>query len=666
MGSASVHSASSSALTTKKSSSMCSFSMVHVVAAFVICQLLLACSLVWYLGYRTTLANASALSEKLRAGAMHEIVTTLSYSITEPVAASNDLKQATLQRWPDFADRVSISGDPEFLVDLSYFAARYPDITHMGIVNKRSIFVAFAKSTPQSTSAPHRLLSVAIAEPLFTNVTGSVDLNLFVPRPIHLSSCAPDSLIPDVLPSDNATAVARYLGPPISIIPQVVPTSFPQWVAGVNAAARGSIGGWTEPFPIPGLPGSDGFVALSAVSIQTDAWNDQLSMIAFAVVSMEVLHQHLRTLDIGAHGQAYVVRSDGHIIASSDASLQSMITEVSAPYDIDMATSSDEWVQRLVPFLQAWNLITPTCNNNASSLSYNGNMFSQSLTVSRTSYHIQAQMLNPTTNLALTLVLITRDDDYEGEIAANIVTTVWLTIVVCVGAIIASLVVTRWLTRPLLGIVSSMNEVVTVMDMEHGLKRKIAFLKLYNDWTMTSEATQGSSTPTIGLRSIVSREPPAHKPNSLAATHASERPRKCAQCIGGNSMREVRLMHRAFESVLYSLSRYDELDAINRAKQQFIRFIFHEVRVPFNAIVLGIDQLCEQQSEPHGLSPPLQRTLAPNAIDTIDILREQCQFVTRILNGVLCMQQIEDGALKLEVHNTSNKYYSCFLLHSLS
>lgn len=76
-------------------------------------------------------------------------------------------------------------------------------------------------------------------------------------------------------------------------------------------------------------------------------------------------------------------------------------------------------------------------------------------------------------------------------------------------------------------------------------------------------------------------------------------------------------------------------------KRQFIRYIFHEVRVPFNAIVLGFEQL-ELDLREHA-------SLLPGALETLGIISEQSNVVTRILNDVLSMQKIEDGALTLDI-----------------
>jgi len=56
--------------------------------------------------------------------------------------------------------------------------------------------------------------------------------------------------------------------------------------------------------------------------------------------------------------------------------------------------------------------------------------------------------------------------------------------------------------------------------------------------------------------------------------------------------------------------------------------------------VLGIEQMDMELRE--------QAHAPPGALDTLAIISEQSQVVSRILNDVLSMQKIEDGALTLE------------------
>jgi signal transduction histidine kinase len=65
---------------------------------------------------------------------------------------------------------------------------------------------------------------------------------------------------------------------------------------------------------------------------------------------------------------------------------------------------------------------------------------------------------------------------------------------------------------------------------------------------------------------------------------------------------------------------------INQAKRAFIRYVFHEVRVPFNAIVLGTEQLQLQADRVGG-------QLGSDMREMTVLISEQAKVVARILNG---------------------------------
>ena len=119
-------------------------------------------------------------------------------------------------------------------------------------------------------------------------------------------------------------------------------------------------------------------------------------------------------------------------------------------------------------------------------------------------------------------------------------------------------------------------------------------------------------------------------------------PRRLNRCLPTVSFRETQLLHRTFGAMLTGLqSSHEMLQTANESKRRFIRYIFHEVRVPFNAIVLGVEQLREDlYTEPLRPTEEMQ--------DVVNILNEQSKVVARILNDVLSLQKIEDGALVLE------------------
>lgn len=72
------------------------------------------------------------------------------------------------------------------------------------------------------------------------------------------------------------------------------------------------------------------------------------------------------------------------------------------------------------------------------------------------------------------------------------------------------------------------------------------------------------------------------------------------------------------------------------SKLMFLRYVFHEVRVPLNSVTLGLQLL--QDSE----------HLSDQDRETIFLMREAVGFMSETLNDVLSLQKIEEGMLELE------------------
>jgi hypothetical protein len=92
-------------------------------------------------------------------------------------------------------------------------------------------------------------------------------------------------------------------------------------------------------------------------------------------------------------------------------------------------------------------------------------------------------------------------------------------------------------------------------------------------------------------------------------------------------LHETQLLHSTFGGMLTGLqSNHQMLQTANESKRRFIRYIFHEVRVPFNAIVLGVEQLREDL-----YTDPLRPV--EEMQDVVNILNEQSKVVARIVSG---------------------------------
>lgn len=81
----------------------------------------------------------------------------------------------------------------------------------------------------------------------------------------------------------------------------------------------------------------------------------------------------------------------------------------------------------------------------------------------------------------------------------------------------------------------------------------------------------------------------------------------------------------------------EERKKAEEARLMFLRYVFHEVRVPLNSISLGL-QLLEDSS--HMMSQDL---------DMIKMMKEATMFMSETLNDVLSLQKMEQGMLELEI-----------------
>jgi len=73
----------------------------------------------------------------------------------------------------------------------------------------------------------------------------------------------------------------------------------------------------------------------------------------------------------------------------------------------------------------------------------------------------------------------------------------------------------------------------------------------------------------------------------------------------------------------------------SNSRRAFLRYVFHEVRVPLNSISMGLTLL------------RMNKEIAKDDLETVDMMGNAVDFMTETLNDVLSMQKIEDGKLEL-------------------
>ena len=112
------------------------------------------------------------------------------------------------------------------------------------------------------------------------------------------------------------------------------------------------------------------------------------------------------------------------------------------------------------------------------------------------------------------------------------------------------------------------------------------------------------------------------KPSDMPVVNSSSKRsnRICLPSWNGGSVKEVHIMQSAFSSVLSALTAAERLsEKATETKCHFIRYIFHELRVPFNALTLGIQQLQLDHDQ-------IEQVL-PDVASTIDLMEDQGIYV---------------------------------------
>lgn len=137
-----------------------------------------------------------------------------------------------------------------------------------------------------------------------------------------------------------------------------------------------------------------------------------------ALLSSLDLYEILSNLELGQHGSAYLIRPEGRCFASSRLELAKKTEE--DRIDLDMNTSEDEWLQILYHTLYEWGLVTnvpvTSTENVTHFLPYRNTIYEHKLSKSGGTWLIQARMVsNTSANLPFTLVLVTKDDDFNGH-----------------------------------------------------------------------------------------------------------------------------------------------------------------------------------------------------------------------------------------------------------
>lgn len=104
-----------------------------------------------------------------------------------------------------------------------------------------------------------------------------------------------------------------------------------------------------------------------------------------------------------------------------------------------------------------------------------------------------------------------------------------------------------------------------------------------------------------------------------------------------------RYCHAMIYRLVSEIEEKSRIEIMTRTKSQehnklkFMQFVLHEVRVPLNSIVLGLDIMATEES----LTEEMQ--------ETVDMMKQSASFMVATLNDVLSWQKVEQGIVKLDL-----------------
>lgn len=621
----------------------CSFSFMFITAALL--QLIVAI-IIWFLGYQTSLNTVDTLSNAYRNEFMTHAVDKTNVVFSTPTATLAQV-DFVMQRYLRYKTPIANLRDATFISDMTNILHNaLPDLTSIGVC-----------VTPNTMLFVQSHVSDIYAGLTYEFLDNETDANTLT---YHYQTSIP--LNYNNYSQANILKVTDYYQPEIvKTVTNYTASTRPWYQAAVNTVLGSNA--WSVPYLIAGQTGQAGVVIANARagSFSLDDAGAVDYVVSTTIRMYPVITNLLASIPIGENGRALLMTTDLQILALANSTYP--ITPNFLTID-NLSADSHAIVAASTPLIHEWRNRLNFSNLGAT-LPY-----MTAISIDGHASHLQISIVSPDNSLFLVLALITLDVEFDGGLENNIITTAVITAVLCVITIcvICSMVVC--LNRPVKRIVRFMSELAKSHQSDDDQTLKPKLHALHRKWMNTMDEPLLLSNTSRNTSDAQSYTPNNISSSVDVATHTTTQIDENIACSAINQsvikssydsindklstvlqrlaasvqpvtsrlqINELRILGDTFESMLLRLiESHDSVSLANDQKQQFMRFVFHEVRVPLNAITLGVEQLKDTSDLPI------------DVVEVCDILSEQAAAVTRILNDVLSIQRIEDNRLQLE------------------
>jgi hypothetical protein len=575
--------------------------------------------IVFYVSYTTSLTVVQSLARASREGIFYDITDDVNTIFEKGLITLRLYATLLVLQYPDIASRTRFNntGEHGYLSTSLLVAGSNDDLQSMGFHNQHGLLYVFTKhNTSKAEFSVNEGIDAIVSEPM--EMPAAFPASVFELSAIHTFSPDPLKWSPPVLASDSAFDVDRLFGPSVPI-----PASA-QEAANFDHASSclrssGQLAMWSEPRSHTYLDAGRNrtiktISAMMRMEPATVTAADGAALgqapLAFVDIELSIFYQIFYDINLGDSGKAYLFRPSGDIVASSDFEF----VDVEAADDGGI-TGPGTLAGRVRQEMCACGYITQenVDNINASTVlqTWTPDGCQRTISFHGDHYLLQANLLNPTlSGLPWSYVLVTRDLDFFGsEFARGLTIVAATTAGVLVVSILISLVFTRYLSRPIVMIVNSMERLIATLAVDDVNHRREHIQQLQAEWQETyrpEEETQTATTTPSNSQSKAMSTAPAQTALEVAHDHLLHDKRRARF-----STHEVFLMQRAYGQMLDTMCSYDQLTMVNDAKKKFIRCAHADTgngcRPSFSCMTSASDLLF----------PPSVRLVAPFACSVL-------------------------------------------------
>lgn len=223
----------------------------------------------------------------------------------------------------------------------------------------------------------------------------------------------------------------------------ILPSFDPRtWAFYQDAVKAGKLT-WSDPY-ISLLEPTLLISSVAPVYQQNQSGQNQLRGVVNTAIRLDGFGKFLKSLKVGVSGQAFILKRDGTLLATSTAELPFRITEQK---------------RELIRAEDSSNSLTKAVAAYLSSKKSTANQLNQTKQIEfefeQNSYFLQVIPLQDNLGLDWVTVVVIPESDFMEQINVNRTNTIILCLVIAIAVSIITLITTRWISTPILSIVKA-------------------------------------------------------------------------------------------------------------------------------------------------------------------------------------------------------------------